>query len=76
MRGSHGVGAHLFLVRSQVLAIMQLFRFQNKKLEKARKKKEEKKEAMLEKSLFQGGSGSGVPEVAPLPSSVCRVFQV
>ncbi|KFP54152.1 Coiled-coil domain-containing protein 137, partial [Cathartes aura] len=27
--------------------------FQNKKLEKARKKKEEKKEAMLEKSLFQ-----------------------
>lgn len=36
----------------------QLFRFQNKKLEKARKKKEEKKEAMLEKSRFQGGAAA------------------
>lgn len=44
-------------VQSQTLAITQLFRFQRKKLEKARKKKEEKKEAMLEKSQFQGGSG-------------------
>lgn len=38
---------------------MCLFRFQKRKLEKARKKREEKKEAMLEKSLFQGGNGVG-----------------
>ncbi|KFP31419.1 Coiled-coil domain-containing protein 137, partial [Colius striatus] len=33
--------------------MLSLLQFQNKKLEKARKKREEKKEAMLEKSLFQ-----------------------
>ncbi|XP_036260675.1 coiled-coil domain-containing protein 137-like [Molothrus ater] len=32
---------------------MWLFRFQKRKLEKARKKKEEKKEAMLEKNMMQ-----------------------
>lgn len=57
-------------VQSRALAIMQLFRFQNKKLEKARKKKEEKKEAMLEKSLFQGGSGAaGWLERHPAPAA-------
>lgn len=52
---SRGVGTRLL---APCPVITQLFRFQNKKLEKARKKKEEKKEAMLEKSLFQGGSGA------------------
>lgn len=46
---------------------MWLFRFQKRKLEKARKKREEKKEAMLEKSLFQGGNGVGGAEVTPSP---------
>lgn len=44
---------------SSVWVVRQLFRFQNKKLDKLRKKKEEKKEALLEKSLFQGGNGAG-----------------
>lgn len=66
--GSRGVGTHsLFPIRSRALAITWLFRFQKKKLEKARKKKEEKKEAMLEKSLFQGGDGAGGAEVTPSP---------
>ncbi|KFM10378.1 Coiled-coil domain-containing protein 137, partial [Aptenodytes forsteri] len=43
-------------------------RFQNKKLEKARKKKEEKKEAMLEKSLFQDTVAFG--EVVTQPPTI------
>ncbi|KFQ98669.1 Coiled-coil domain-containing protein 137, partial [Nipponia nippon] len=55
-------------VRSRALAVTQLFRFQNKKLEKARKKKEEKKEAMLEKSLFQDTVAFG--EVVTQPPTI------
>lgn len=34
-----------------------ILRFQNKRLEKMQKKREEKKAAMLEKALFQGRRG-------------------
>ncbi|KFP82349.1 Coiled-coil domain-containing protein 137, partial [Acanthisitta chloris] len=52
----------------QALAVMWLFRFQKKKLEKARKKKEEKKEAMLEKNLFKDTVAFG--EVVTQPPTI------
>ncbi|KFZ56356.1 Coiled-coil domain-containing protein 137, partial [Antrostomus carolinensis] len=58
----------LLPVGSRAPAITQLLRFQNKKLEKAQKKKEEKKEAMLEKSLFQDTVAFG--EVVTQPPTI------
>ncbi|KFO76334.1 Coiled-coil domain-containing protein 137, partial [Cuculus canorus] len=48
--------------------LLPLVMFQNKKLEKARKKKEEKKEAMLEKTLFQDRVAFG--EVVTQPPTI------
>lgn len=66
--GFWGEGTRSLLpIHSRASAVTWLFRFQKRKLEKARKKKEEKKEAMLEKSLFRGRDGAGGAEGTPSP---------
>ncbi|KFP61074.1 Coiled-coil domain-containing protein 137, partial [Cariama cristata] len=62
--GAHGTAVQL----DPAVGHLDPPRFQNKKLEKARKKKEEKKEAMLEKSLFQDTVAFG--EVVTQPPTI------
>ncbi|KFU93510.1 Coiled-coil domain-containing protein 137, partial [Chaetura pelagica] len=65
---SRGAAGGSRILQGGILLPRVMSQFQNKKLEKARKKKEEKKEAMLEKSLLQDTVAFG--EVVTQPPTI------